>query len=341
MPRMNIPIDQFFDRNGAPLEGGFLYTRETDGTTAKATYPTQADLEAQTNANDNPIVLDDEGRAADIFGSGDFWLNLEDKNNVQIPEWPKSPVSVGDSDQVPNLFSGLGLSNNSTDPNHDIDIAVGSIQDSLGTTRIDIATAITKQIDATWTAGTDNGGLAGGLTLSASTWYHIFAVVVGGSSDVMFDTSVACANGVANNAVTQYAYINSVLTDGSADIIAFINNKNKMWLDVPVNNENQSNPGATATDVTLTTPLGIITLAEISAIAVQGASGMGNIIIRDKAQTATTPTATLADIGASTSQTDSINKQLLTDTSSAIEYQCSTGTDGTMIITTLGWEILR
>ena len=190
-------------------------------------------------------------------------------------------------------------------------------------------------------AGTDVGGLASGASLTADTWYHVFAIVSGGAADVIFDTSVTCANGVANNGVTSYQYINSVLTDSSSNILAFFNHYNFMWFDVPINDENQANPGSSPVPVTLSTPLGVEVIAEITAIAIQGASGMGNIIVASRQQSSTTPTSTLADIGASTSQTDSINKRLIANTASKIEYICSTGTQGTMIINTLGWEILR
>ena len=227
MPRIVPPIGQYFDRNGNPLAGGLLYTRETDGVTNKATYPTEADYLASTNANSNPIELDDEGRQPPMFGGGDYWLNLEDSDNVQIPEWPKSPVSVDAVINVPNMFYGLTLSNG-TDADHDIDIAAGACMDTTAAVRINLTTAFTKQIDATWAAGDDVGGLASGATLTTNAMYHLFAVVVGGVADVMFDTSITCANGVANNAVTSYQYINSVRTDASSNILPFINKGNYM-----------------------------------------------------------------------------------------------------------------
>ena len=340
MPRITTPGEQHFDRNGNPLSNGQLYTRETDGVTDKAVYPTEADATAGTNALANPVVLDSEGREPEMWGSGDYWMNLEDENSVQIDTWPKSPVSVDATINTPDLFYGLTLSNG-TDASHDIDIAAGACMDSTESVRISLSTAFTKQIDATWAAGTNVGGLASGATLSTNTWYHVFAVVVGGAADVMFDSSVTCANGVANNAVTSYQYINSVLTDSSSNILAFINNNNKMWLDVPINNENESNPGSSAVSVTLSTPLGIVSLAEIAINANQGASGMGNILFLANSQTSTTPTATINDIAAATSQVCSLNKNILTDTAQGIKYICSTGTQGTILINTLGWEILR
>ena len=340
MPRIYTPGRQHFDRNGNPLSNGQLYTRETDGVTDKAVYPTEADATAGSNALANPVVLDSEGREPELWGSGDYWMNLEDEDGVQIDTWPKSPVSVDATINTPDLFYGLTLSNNSTDSDHDIDIAVGACMDSTGAVRINLSTAFTKQIDATWAAGTDVGGLASGATLAVNTWYHVFAVVVGGSSDVMFDTSATCANGVANNAVTSYQYINSVLTDSSSNILAFENLYNHVWFYAPELSVQANNPGATTQTVTLDSPLGIRVLAEIGVVVDQGASGMGDILIGATNQLATASSAQ-ADIGASLSQTDSINKKVLTDTSSQIQYECVTGTDGSILIWTKGWEILR
>ena len=55
MPRITTPGRQHFDRNGNPLSNGQLYTRETDGVTDKAVYPTEADATAGTNALANPV----------------------------------------------------------------------------------------------------------------------------------------------------------------------------------------------------------------------------------------------------------------------------------------------
>jgi hypothetical protein len=60
---------QFFDDNGDPLAGGKLEFFETGSTsTHKATYSDAA----ETVPNTNPVVLDAEGRAGDIFGTGSY-----------------------------------------------------------------------------------------------------------------------------------------------------------------------------------------------------------------------------------------------------------------------------
>lgn len=53
---------QLFDNSGDPLAGGKIYTYEGGTTTNLASYPTYDDAVAGTNAHDNPIVLDANGR---------------------------------------------------------------------------------------------------------------------------------------------------------------------------------------------------------------------------------------------------------------------------------------
>jgi hypothetical protein len=155
---------------------------------------------------------------------------------------------------TPNkLISGLNTAYG-TDTQHDVVIQPGVCTGQDDATVIELTSAITKQIDATWASGTNAGGLASGASLAANTWYHMFAVIAGGSADAMFDTSVTCANGVANNSVTFYRRIGSVKTDGSANILWYHQTGN-YFLVSPV----QLYAGAIGQYTTMNTPLGVKT----------------------------------------------------------------------------------
>jgi len=156
---------------------------------------------------------------------------------------------------VPNkLISGLNTAYGA-DTQHDVVIQPGICTGQDDATVIELTSAITKQIDATWASGTNAGGLASGASLAANTWYHMFAVIAGGSADAMFDTSVTCANGVANNSVTFYRRIGSVKTDGSANILWYHQTGNH-FLTSPV----ELFAGAIGGYTTLNTPLGVKTM---------------------------------------------------------------------------------
>jgi hypothetical protein len=62
---------QFFDSSGAPLENGTIEFRDPTTNVLINTYPTADDADAQTNANNNPLTLNN-------FGAAPSGLFLED-----------------------------------------------------------------------------------------------------------------------------------------------------------------------------------------------------------------------------------------------------------------------
>lgn len=71
-------------------------------------------------------------------------------------------------------IAGLIVTNNSTDAANDIDVSAGQCVDSTGDYLLN-GTALTKRLDATFTAGTNQGGLDTG-TAASNTWYYIWAI---------------------------------------------------------------------------------------------------------------------------------------------------------------------
>lgn len=169
-------------------------------------------------------------------------------------------------DVTPTLPRGLigGLqTSNGTDADHDIDIAVGECRSADNSANLVLSTAFVKQIDASWAVGTNAGGLANGVSLSADTWYHVFLVDLDdGSIDAGFDTSIAAANLLATTDVgTVYRRIGSVLTDASLNIITYTQTGNRFrWNDPnPHQFINNVTSSTTAALVTVPVPLGIKT----------------------------------------------------------------------------------
>ena len=74
------PKLQFFDANGAPLSGGFLYTYAAGTTTPLATYTDFTGV----SANTNPIVLDSRGEANVWLGTASYKLALYTSASVLI-----------------------------------------------------------------------------------------------------------------------------------------------------------------------------------------------------------------------------------------------------------------
>lgn len=74
---------RFFDANGLPLAGGFLYSYAAGTTTPLTTYTDQSGL----TPNANPVVLDSEGYANVWLGANSYKFVLYDaNNNLQFTE---------------------------------------------------------------------------------------------------------------------------------------------------------------------------------------------------------------------------------------------------------------
>lgn len=67
-----------------------------------------------------------------------------------------------------NYIAGLLLSNNATDPNNDIDIESGVARGRENTQDLKLDATLTKQLDAAWAVGHDQGGLLGSGSLAGT-----------------------------------------------------------------------------------------------------------------------------------------------------------------------------
>ncbi len=89
---------RFFDADGVPLAGGFLYSYEAGSVTPKATYINRAGV----TANTNPIELDADGYADIWIGNGYYKFVLTDSNDVEI--WTKDQVAIPNEASLASAF---------------------------------------------------------------------------------------------------------------------------------------------------------------------------------------------------------------------------------------------
>lgn len=146
---------------------------------------------------------------------------------------------------------------NGTDADHDIDFSAGFISDSVGDDPMEVATALTKRLDANWVAGNNQGGFPSALTLSANTWYHLFIIkdVTNDLVDCGFDTSLTAANLLTDASdYTKYRRIASLKTDVSSNWPAFIQSGRDFSL------------GARATDIAETAPPTTVTATTFGSV---------------------------------------------------------------------------
>jgi uncharacterized Zn-binding protein involved in type VI secretion len=250
-----------------------------------------------------------------------------------------------------SYLAGLQLSNNSSDPDADIDIAVGTCRGSDNDEDITLSSAFTKKIDASWVAGSGNGGLASSLSLAANTWYHVHGINVGGASDVGFDTSPIAANLVSDHSATAFRRLGSILTDSSSDIFAFSQQGDEFLYNTSstafTTASNNTTEGSTIS-VTIAAPLSVRTWAMLNITGVDISNTQGilvhspdvNIgIAKDVAQNSAFPGQTGAgQINSGSYVGGAFWTKVRTDTNSAISFS-SPGTGSTRDFTfhTVGW----
>ena len=256
----------------------------------------------------------------------------------------------------PLLLSGIAglVPSIGTDTNHDIDISVGECRDGSNAVDMVLSSALTKQIDAAWAVGSAAGGLDGtesvGGTPDASTWYHLWLIK---RSDTGVVDALYSESATAPTLPTNYDFkrrIGAVLTNGSANIIAFVamelsGGGLKFDWAVAINDYSQANPGTSAITQAMSSPLGLEIRVNTSVIVQDDNSGGNNNfgLITSLDITDTTPAQTLnnfvchiaVDSGATLTSTPITVR---TDTSSQIRAHLSISDAGiTLILTTHGW----
>ena len=143
------------------------------------------------------------------------------------------------------LSNPITISNNATDANNDIDFSAGNGVLDDGSGQVLLSSTLVKRLDASWVAGTNQGGLFSG-TKANSTKYYAFAITNGTINDAGFDISPTGANIPSGY---KGSYRGMIKTDGSGNILAFKQTRNKTLLTSPIT-EYSGTVGATYTNLT-------------------------------------------------------------------------------------------
>lgn len=126
----------------------------------------------------------------------------------------------GDPQVIPDYVRLLTIANNAGNPNTHIDIAAGSAK--LGALIVANAATLTKRLNATWAAGSGNGGLDTGSP-AINTFYHVYGLRK--QSDGSFEAVLSLsAAGPTMTLLTGYDVIQrlgAIRTNGSGNISAF------------------------------------------------------------------------------------------------------------------------
>ena len=140
-----------------------------------------------------------------------------------VVTFTQSPIGAGGPSR--SIIGGLNITNDGTDADHDLGIAVGFAQDYADAVTMTLSGALIKRIDATWAVGTNNGGLDTG-TVAASALYGVYLIRRSdtGVVDVLFslDTTIALSTGTKPTNYDQWRLIGLCWTDASNNISPMI-----------------------------------------------------------------------------------------------------------------------
>jgi hypothetical protein len=250
------------------------------------------------------------------------------------------------ADVSPALTAGVGLRGHidgltlSRASATTVTVAVGSARDGTDAATLYLSSAITKTLQSSgvWTAGTGNNGLDTGARAN-STWYHVWVIgKTDGTTDWLYSTSASAPT--MPTGYTLKRRVGSVKTDGSGNLINFVQLNDRFLWDVPVQDVNTTNPGTSAVLATLSVPTGV----KVCPIALYQAAYLNtvyDVLITSPDQTDTAPTSSLynarANASASTYFTF-VGIDVWTNTSGQIRYRVDTSTANVIAyITTFGW----
>jgi hypothetical protein len=237
-------------------------------------------------------------------------------------------------------LGGLTLSNG-TDATNDIDIAVGSAAADDQSALLVLSSALTKQLDAAWAVGTNQGGLDTGSI--ANDVYHVFLIRRSdtGVVDALFSASASSPTMPAN--YDQKRRIGSFERTGGAIRLFTQRGDEFLLLDPPLPVDS-TNPGVSAVSRTLTgVPDGIVVEAKINAVVIDSAqSGVGYLSpldVNDEAASSTAgPLGQITWPNTGGSVIAAWSGAIRTNTSSQIRSRLSTSGASTILrIATLGW----
>ncbi len=322
-----------------------------DGNTLHITGDTQIDdfTDASSAGQWRRLIFDGtpqitSGSGITVFGgtrtavAGDMLMVFADTVSAFDAYWVLADGTAATAGMSKMHFAGLTLSND-TDSDHDINITVGECRNIDDDADMTLATTLTKRIDATWVTGDDNGGLATDLTsVAVDTWYHVFLTRKGTIIDAGFDTSITGANLKATDAIDSVRYLGSVLTDSSANIIAFIQIGIEILWDT-VAEDVSFTMSTSAANHTLSVPPDISVRAKINFVSSTAGSVTGRIY--SPLQTDVAVSVSNANINSSVaSERPHWAGYITTNTAKQIRSRSSGNLNGARI-STEGWQIDR
>lgn len=288
-----------------------------------------------------PVVT--SGSGITVFGgtrtavAGDMLMVFADTVSAFDAYWVLADGTNVSGKLARGYINGL-ITSVGTDTDHDVDIAAGECRNDGDTADIILSSGLTKQIDSAWNVGDDAGGLDTGA-VAIDTWYYLWMIRRSdtGNVDVLFSASPTAPTMPTD--YDQKRLIAFVLTDGSANINGFIQNDNE-WLWSTIAEDASFSSSTSASNVTLSVPIGFEVQAKINVVLNTGGTN-GEMRIYSPLQSDVSITAANANLQLTTTVVRaSIATYIRTNTSSQIRARSNTAINNSEV-STEGWSINR
>lgn len=281
-------------------------------------------------------------------GATDFLLSFDSSAGTVKKVKPQNLPLV-----LPRGYiDGCKLSNNTSDATNDIDVASGVCRDATNTFNI-IVSALTKRLDATWSAGggngmrnsADNSGNIGNRT------YHIFAVAkADGTQDIYADgqpieaTALSALQAESGGADYVYARRIGAILRESGNIVAFYQAGERFLRVTPIMEPSISLPDINRHNVAIKVPTGL-KLPPIIGVQIHnaGSGSNGSIYVSDPDTADVAGSASVGVVATSYALTSwgqgaiAHPNNVRTNTSAEVAYRAGASSGHTLYIHNFGW----
>ena len=271
--------------------------------------------------------------------------------NTRTIVMPDHDVDLGD---IPilglpiNFLHGFPPLLDIGDPLHDINISDGSCRDSTDATDIIYSGSMIKQIDANWSAGTNQGGFPSSLTLTAFIWYHVFVIMKEDKTiDFGFDSDLNATNLLAD--ATDFIYyrrIGAVIPNVSLELYQYVyksDNSRRIWFHTPTQLVyNANNPGVSTKIINCGVPSGIEVYVMMNVLLSESTGDANEIYISCPAVIDENPTpngSPLATVAVRDNKVSMQKVEVFSNNTSQVRIKlAASSSDTTVRIVSLGWS---
>ena len=270
-----------------------------------------------------------------IYDGTDFILDNPESPYLKVTNLTKATTTTYGINYLPDQIT----ISNGTDTEHDIDFTAGNFNFDDGSGQA-VATALTKQIDNSWSAGTNQGGLDTGSVAADST-YFMFAIYNPTTSTADFLFSSSHVSPALPSGYTKKKRIAALRTDGSGNIRngEYLFNPDGSYhfeyatkiLDLAI----AGSASTSKVNFAVTVPRDVVVKIRASMYRANTADVYVNLL--SPYDNSLSPTFANADLLSDINYLGAIEKNILSNDSSQISYISSFATLDNFNVTTLGW----